>query len=306
LYRNCVYKRFYILSIDGGGLKGLIAIRILRLIQELTGENIFRKFDFLAGTSTGGLIVAALVTGDKHKKNIYDLAHIESLYMEVGQNVFKQGGLALNGRELEKFGELLKDTFGNTRLSETIKPVFIPTYDVCEGRIIGFKTRSALQNKLKDLPLTDVCRATSAIPPVFPDCVLRYNRRLVHCLDAGAHLKNPAIAALAEVMKHKNYYGVRSEKEIALLSISTGSHNGLHNDWSRDINTVLNTQSSDMEYIAKQRLSIDYKSVDFLRVDLNLGGSAFSLAHLLEWMEKINSLEGDREFTNTVRVHLDE
>jgi predicted acylesterase/phospholipase RssA len=293
-------KRFYILSIDGGGLKGLIAVKILRIIEDFIQENISGKFDLLAGTSTGGLIAAALATGNPQGEPLYDLAHLESLYMEIGKNVFMQGGISVTGKETGKFDAMLKQTFGDTRLSQTLKPLFIPTYDVGAGKIIGFKTRSALQDPSKDLLLTDVCRATSAIPPVFPSYTLKYHGRTIHCLDAGSHLKNPALSALAEVFKHREYYGPVSEEDIVLLSISTGSHVSGSRDWTTDINEILHTQRSDMDYIAEQSLHINFRKVHFLRADLKLGGSPFSLAQLLEWMSRINALAENRSFREDV------
>jgi uncharacterized protein len=299
-------KKFYILSIDGGGLKGLIAVKILRIIEDITGENISGKFDLLAGTSTGGLIVAALATGDHRQKPRYDLQHIENMYVEVGQSVFMHGGLTYSGKEGAKMDALLQETFGETMLSQTIRPLFIPTYDITRGRIIGFKTRSALKNKLKDLPLKTVCKATSAIPPVFSSCAVNYNGQKVECIDAGMYLKNPALSALAEVFKHRGYYGPVSEEDIVLLSISTGTQVAGKNDWTTEIEDILYSQQSDMDYITQQSLKIDFKKIKFMRVDLKLGGSPFSLSQLLEWMDKLATLSSNKLFKKEILALLEE
>jgi uncharacterized protein len=80
--------KFRILSIDGGGLKGLIAIKILQTIETITGSPTGEQFDFLAGTSTGGLIACALSSGPAPNAAAYNLEHIEGLYLQVAQDIF--------------------------------------------------------------------------------------------------------------------------------------------------------------------------------------------------------------------------
>src|SRR4051812_42486466 len=103
-------KRFYILSIDGGGLKGLIAIKILEIIEGITGKAVTDTFQLMGGTSTGGLIVSALTVEGKDGEPLYDLPYIENLYLEAGQTLFRQGGLA--GKETQLLADLLHKTFG--------------------------------------------------------------------------------------------------------------------------------------------------------------------------------------------------
>jgi uncharacterized protein len=298
-----VRDKFYIISIDGGGLKGLIAIKILQVIEEFMESDIASMFDLMAGTSTGGLIVSALTAGGKKKEAAYRLHDIEELYLSVGQDVFKSGGLSLTSKESQKLDKLLHETFGERKLSQTKKPVLIPTYDVEKRKIIVFKSRSALQNKLKDATLVDVCRATSAIPPVFPTYEMQYNGRKLRCEDAGYHLKNPSLSALAEVWKHREYYHSRDlrEKDIVLLSVSTGSYTGSSRDWSTNINDILHSQSMDRKYIREQSLRIEFEEVNYLRVDLNLGGSSFSLMQVLQWLSRIESLKDDKDFKRDVQ-----
>ena len=57
-------KKFRILSIDGGGLRGIIPLQVIKEVEKLTGEPIHKTFDLIAGTSTGGLLTCALSFGD--------------------------------------------------------------------------------------------------------------------------------------------------------------------------------------------------------------------------------------------------
>src|SRR5213595_286236 len=134
-------QKFRILSIDGGGLKGLIAIKILQVIETITGAPTGEQFDLLAGTSTGGLICSALSATTGSKAAAYNLDHIEALYLRVGQDLYLSDGLSYTDEEAEKLDRVLVETFGQQRLSGVHKPVFIPTFDIDKEQLVVFKTR---------------------------------------------------------------------------------------------------------------------------------------------------------------------
>jgi patatin-like phospholipase/acyl hydrolase len=295
--------KFRILSIDGGGLKGLIAIKMLRELEQMLGGSIVASTDLLAGTSTGGLIAAALSVRDGQMRPRYDLGYIENIYMEVGMEVFGQGRFSLSGKEITNLRKILGDTFGDLTLTDVLRPLFVPAYDATHDRIIVFKTRSALADVSKNIPLVDVCLATSAIPPVFPPHTVKYEGKMIACEDAGFHLKNPSVSCLAEVFKHRHYYHAEGLKEehVALLSVSTGSHRGGGKDWDTDITNVLSRNGSDMRYVRSQKLRIDFEKVRYLRLDLDLGHGGFSIAKIAGWMDRIRRLGEDRAFADTVR-----
>jgi patatin-like phospholipase/acyl hydrolase len=301
-----MHKQLYILSVDGGGLKGLIAIRILKIIEEITGRPITESFNLLGGTSTGGLIVSALTVKAENNKPLYDLNHIENMYLEAGQSVIQQGGFNFSGSETEHLNRLLEKTFGEKRIAETLLPLFIPTYDLNENRIIVFKTRSALQDESKNVRLFDVCRATSAIPPVFPTYPLFYHNRELRCVDGGYYLRNPSLAVLAEAWKHKAWYagGDIKEEDIVLISVSTGSFTETKKDWSVNIDEVLPEQKVARKYIKDQGLIIDLKKVRYMRVDLDLGRGKFDLMKLIAIGQRLEALSGDKNFREEIRQLL--
>jgi hypothetical protein len=212
-----------------------------------------------------------------------------------------QNGLHYDGREVEKMEKVLADTFGNERLSSTRKPVYIPTWDQDGRKLISFRTRVARRDFSRDVPLTQVCRATTAIEPVFPAYSMLYHGRTMRCIDAGHHLKNPALCALAEVWNHRDHYGSDiTEKDLVLLSVSTGTFRTGGADWSTDINTIMGSQRIDMEYIRRKKIDIDFSKVGFMRVDLNLEGPSFSLEKLLAWLARIESLARNKKFIGDV------
>jgi patatin-like phospholipase/acyl hydrolase len=299
-------KKLYILSIDGGGLKGLIAIRILKIIEEITGNKITETFDLIGGTSTGGLIAAALTVKDQNDQPKLNLEQIESMYLDAGQAVFKNDSFQLSGQETDHLNDLLHQTFEDKRIAETLLPIFVPTFDLNEKRIIVFKTRSALQEPGKNIKLFDVCRATSALPPVFPTYKLEYHGRQLECVDSAHHLRNPAIAVLAEAWKHKSYYlhPELKEEDIVLLSVSTGNFSRTGKNWSTNIQQILPEQNIATRYIQEQNMKIDMKKINYMRVDLSLGSPIFNLMKFAEITERLNLLSKDAQFSDEIRKLL--
>jgi patatin-like phospholipase/acyl hydrolase len=296
-------NKLYILSVDGGGLKGLIAIKILEIIENIIGGRIIDSFNLISGTSTGGLIAAAMTVKNSNGTPRHNLASVEGMYLEAIQSLTQNG--YGSGKETEKLSELIKRTVDVQKIADTYVPVFVPTYDLNSRSIVVFKTRSAILNEAKNIKLFDVCRATSAVPQLFPSYPIRYNKRDLNCVDAGWHIKNPAIAALAEIWKHKSYYSNNEMKEenIVLLSISTGNFNNGKKNWTTNIQDILPTQYIATDYINNQRLDINLAKIRFMRVDLNFGSQGYSFKTLMEIGDKIDALSRDETFRSEIR-HL--
>ena len=70
-----------ILSMDGGGMKGMTTVRMLKQIEQGTGKRIHELFDLICGTSTGGMLAVAL--GIKHMT----LDQCEEIYKKLGMSV---------------------------------------------------------------------------------------------------------------------------------------------------------------------------------------------------------------------------
>ena len=73
-----------ILSIDGGGMKGVIALEILRKLEKKTGKRIHQLFDYCIGVSTGSIIIGLLAL---KKMSVDEAAQI---YQDIGAQVFEQ------------------------------------------------------------------------------------------------------------------------------------------------------------------------------------------------------------------------
>ena len=217
-----------ILSIDGGGIRGIIPALILTEIERRTGRRICDIFDLLAGTSTGGILALGLVRPGKNNAPRYSAGELLELYEREGGNIFSgsvcytvssAGGLLRSKYPSEGIDSALEKYFGDTRLSEAVRDVVVTSYEI-ERRISWFfKSRKAKYLKGYDFYMRDVARATSAAPTYFAPKMIGGNVPLAF-VDGGVYANNPSMCAYVEAKTtHKK------ESDFLLVSLGTGEHN---------------------------------------------------------------------------------
>lgn len=249
---------FRILSIDGGGLRGIIALQILKKIEELTKVPIALNFDLIAGTSTGGLIACALTLQDPNRPNWpkYKVADIEKLFLEHGASIFPKGKNFM--RRVDFLKNLFKPRYSsngiekvlakyvnkNDSLYNCLKPLIVCSYDVTNNKPLLFNTRFITKPRQdfenssfdpdKNIRLIDICRATSAAPTYLPSYSFNYahtkgdSQIKVNCVDGGIIANNPSLVALTDVMRYRKeiYKGScdhQGNMDVYLLSLGNGS-----------------------------------------------------------------------------------
>ena len=210
--------RFQILSLDGGGAKGVFAAAILAFLEEDLNDSVVNHFDLIVGTSTGGLIALALGAGLTPRQ-------IVSFYHQEARNVFPgpqwwRGVRRVlvakyNGKGLES---AVRRILGDVTLGESSIPLVIPAYNLAENNVYIFKTphHETLKRDWK-VPMWEVAMATSAAPTYFPAYKLR--RAGVRLIDGGVWASNPAMVGVTEAV---SLFGRRLE-DIRVLSLGTTS-----------------------------------------------------------------------------------
>lgn len=145
-----------ILTIDGGGICGVIPAAILasleHRIQKITGNpeaRIIHYFDFLAGTSTGG-IITCLLNCPKSRTDAtprFSAAEVLEFYIKFGPQIFKANrvrrffgsiGLASEKYHVGALEKLLKKYFGDLKLNDALKPSLVPAYGLEMGATYFF------------------------------------------------------------------------------------------------------------------------------------------------------------------------
>ena len=217
--------KYRILSLDGGGLRGLITARLLdRLNSHPEIAGWLDSVDLFVGTSTGGILALALAAG----KSPDDIC---TLYKSRGRKIFDDS-IWDNIRDLGKIigadystknlrRELLK-IFGGRKLKDFGKKVAIPAFDLDNEASPGKRTwKPKIFHNFKgpdsdgDALAANVALYTSAAPTYFPS-VDGY-------IDGGVYANNPSIVALAQAISKKNQPAERASlDEVVMLSIGTG------------------------------------------------------------------------------------
>ncbi len=228
---------FRILSIDGGGLRGIVAVMILQEIEKRTGARIFELFDLVAGTSAGAFVTCGVAATDNNKTPRSTLEEVARVYTERGKELFPPKSWA--GRQVNKITSLFKPEFapagidavlaqmaGDLTLKNCLKPIFVPAFDLNHNEALLFKTRQAFTEPDGNARLYDICRATSAAPTYLPPYGFRFKGKDRLCIDGGIFMNNPALGALTEVSRYRQYYGIADLSEISVLSVGTGEYTG--------------------------------------------------------------------------------
>lgn len=295
-----------ILSIDGGGIKGIIPGQVLihveKLIQDLLGDSNARLadyFDLIAGTSTGGILSCLYLVPDKDnnpKRPKYSAAEAVDLYLERGDEIFDRStwqkirsaaGIADEKYSADELEDALNDFIGDTRLSELLKPCLITSYDIRRRRAHFFNQIDAKKDKGHDFYVRDVARATSAAPTYFECHRLKsFNNITYPLIDGGLVANNPSLCAYAEARNMKTPSGqdtpkVWTAKDMRILSLGTGSSKSSYyykeaKDWGmlQWIQPVIDIQMSAVAETVDYQLKMIYDAVEapdqYLRIDCDL------------------------------------
>ncbi len=187
-----------ILSIDGGGIKGVFPASFLSVIEETTGKKISDYFDLIVGTSTGGIIALGLGVGFSAKE-------ILEFYEELGPEVFKGNRWArlLRSIGVSKYDnhalrKALEKKFTDKKLGESKNRLVIPSLNLENGEVHVYKTahHERFQRDYKE-KIVDVALATSAAPTYFPT----YNSASgIPLVDGGLWANNPMGLAVVEAI----------------------------------------------------------------------------------------------------------
>ncbi len=208
-------NRFRILSIDGGGIKGVFPAAFLAHIEDtLSGAPVSSFFDLIAGTSTGGIIALGLGLGLR-------ASEVLEFYERYGPTIFPHRSpwwvLGPAKYESGPLRQALEKTLGSKRLGDSKCRLLIPSFNATTGKIHIYKTahHSRLQVDFK-VSAVDVALATSAAPVYFPPHRSGEN---VVLIDGGIWANNPTGLAVTEAISMLRI----SCTEIDVLSIGCTS-----------------------------------------------------------------------------------
>lgn len=258
---------FKILSLDGGGARGIYAAQFLASIEHVTDTPLKEHFDLIAGTSTGSIIAGAAASD-------VPMADVASLFETESFRIFRRKPLSwLNVRSKYPTGPLeavIRAFVGDVALGEVSTPLMITSSDISTGGVHVFKSRYLKDQgwpyvRDADVALADAILASCAAPTFF-DPVTVGDFMLA---DGGLWANNPSAIAITEAVSK---FQVPIDG-VSVLSIGTGrSLNiyprrrfwGLLTGWGRRklVSYFLALQSQSASNVAKLLLGERYLRMD--------------------------------------------
>lgn len=227
-----------ILSIDGGGTRGLIPAIILNRLQQELDQPIAHYFDLIAGTSTGGLIALALSQPDSTTETTKELVE---LYRKRGKEIFPQSffsqltslwGLLRRKYSHQPYEEFLEEQLESSLFHSEHPKLLITSYDILAREPLFFKS---WRSEHRELRRRDIARATSAAPTYFEPFQLdvpekkeeggKDKKRVL--IDGGIFINSPTVSAYVEAKRlalgePKLSEASSPEKDFFALSLGTG------------------------------------------------------------------------------------
>jgi patatin-like phospholipase/acyl hydrolase len=231
-----------ILSIDGGGIRGVfpgqIIVTLEKKLQERTKNpdaRIADFFDIIAGTSTGGILACAYLkpAEDGSGRPQYTAEEVVGLYFKKGASIFatstwdkikNPGGIFDEKYPSEGMDDALREYFGDVKLSSLLLPTLITSYDIKRRKGHFFRSHRAKLEDSYDYLVREVARSTSAAPTYF-ECELATSISGVKypLIDGGVFVNNPGLCAYSEVREHMKSEGSKvTAKHMVMLSVGTG------------------------------------------------------------------------------------
>ncbi len=236
-----------ILSIDGGGIRGVIPARILTQLEQIAGKPCAEIFDLVAGTSTGGIIACGLGV-DLPAVRMYEM------YATRGPEIFSRPwwrAVSPVGAKYPATGvdKVLSDVFTDHKFRDAKTKLLVTAFDQQTDAPVHFKSW-----EFNSLLMSEVARATSAAPTYFPAAEGRYS-------DGGIFATDPAMNAFAESRV------LWPGDTVLMLSLGTGyrreaekypSNGGLL-QWAEPlIHALLESPGEDVAYMAKACMGSAY------------------------------------------------
>jgi patatin-like phospholipase/acyl hydrolase len=267
--------KYRILSIDGGGVRGLLVTVLLQQLDErVPGWR--SRLDLITGTSTGGIIALGLANG-------LEPGQLRELYLKETPLIFhdtlwddiRDLGRVIGAEyDIDPLRRTLDEVFQDTLLEDLNNRVLIPAFDLDDGNVDP-RLRSWKPKLFHNYPgpdcdgrrrVVDIALYTSAAPTYFPS--------IDGYVDGGVAIINPSMAALAQTQDARCEIADRPAiDEVSLLSIGTGQvlswiagdrHNWGYLQWVRPLIRLMSDAVSGIShYQASKILGDNYHRLDY-------------------------------------------
>lgn len=213
-----------VLSIDGGGIRGIIPAMMLHHLETATGHQTADLFDLMVGTSTGGILALGLAQQDPQKpeKSRYSARDLAELYANRGSQIFGKNlwrqfrsalGIFDESYSASPLETALSDYFDASVLGDCRCPTIVTAYDL-EARSTAFF--KSFKPEHAQILCKSAARATSAAPTFFEPAQVEVAGKSTALIDGAVFLNSPVVSAYAEALK------LFPGDAITVVSLGTG------------------------------------------------------------------------------------
>lgn len=203
------------LCIDGGGIRGVYALAILKEMEELYERPVGELFDVIAGTSTGSIIAACIA------RNL-SMDEVLDSYKKHGSKIFihqAKVGLFKSVYSDKNLRNFLKEKFKDSELSNIKKPLLIPAVDLSRGKPFVHRSDYGHPESINpSIKLWDAVLSSCSAPVYFPPNNVN-NRYL--SIDGGLWANNPSLVCVTEAL---DFFKCELN-DLKILSLGTGQQN---------------------------------------------------------------------------------
>lgn len=265
-------KYIKILTISGGGVKGLIPFTILKFIQDDLNIDILNNIDYFSGSSIGAVIIMLLLHPDNKKLNQYDITnYVYNFGYRSYSHIFKTfNGLFGSKYQTNKIHDDIDKLFYNIKLKDISKDFLIPVYDISSNSVINI-TRQSHPHML----VTDLLKGCTAAPTLYDPYEFNYiipndfndNNTIItyKFIDSGTVNNMPIDDILNYVIYdkhiHKDSIKLLSFDLLYYLKYYSLNNYGLLN-WSNNLSyTFINARREESINYCKKLLKSNYINI---------------------------------------------
>ena len=220
-------KPYRILTMDGGGVRGIIPLIWLERLEQHIGAPAYTHFDMVAGTSIGAIIGCAISSGMR-------ASEIIAIWKDCARTAFAAPvGMSGKARRIAAIGGLvpkypdaglitmLEFVFGERLMSElSVRPTLALSYNPDTSRVYVFSNTLPEHGELR---IADVCRASTAAPLFFSPSEIEQAGRVTPMLDGGITANNPVIMAITHAVERSRAGGREMPlDQVVVASFGTG------------------------------------------------------------------------------------
>ncbi len=269
---------YRILSLDGGGIRGIISAVWLDALERALGSPIARHFNIIAGTSTGSILACMLASGHTAEEVI-------RLYATRGLRIFppwasrvldRLGRTLRQGPSAPKYGDdgleaELRDALGPGLRFGDLRPlVMVVAYNTFQREAKVFKSNRP-EEDYAATPAWEIVKSSCSAPTYFPAHVLTLSGVRHPMIDGGVAANNPTACAIAEGVREQSKLPARLRVPLERFEVASFGTGGLTRpisasnarewgalEWAIPIIDVLMDGAADAtHYVAKHVLSPD-------------------------------------------------